>query len=191
MKKEILLIGGGGHCASVIDVIEQEGIYSIVGIIDDNASKGEMLLGYKVIGCDEDLVDLHTKYKYAFVAVGHMKSNEARVRIFHHIQSIGYEIPTIISPLAYVSQHAKIGDGTIVMHQALINANVSISKNCIINTKALVEHDSIVENHVHISTGAIINGGVRVKESSFIGSNATIREGIEVSGFIKAGSLQK
>ena len=42
--KKIVLIGGGGHCKSVIDVIEQEGQFTIVGIVD-NAE----LLGSKIL----------------------------------------------------------------------------------------------------------------------------------------------
>lgn len=34
MKTEILLIGAGGHCPSCIDVIEQEGRFSIAGVVD-------------------------------------------------------------------------------------------------------------------------------------------------------------
>ena len=75
------------------------------------------------------------------------------------------------------------------MHQALVNANAKIGKNCIINTKALIEHDVTVEDNCHISTGSIINGGVVVKENSFFGSNATSKEYIEVNEFVKAGSI--
>ena len=31
--KEIILIGGGGHCKSVIDVIECDGSFKIAGIL--------------------------------------------------------------------------------------------------------------------------------------------------------------
>ena len=34
MKPKIILIGGGGHCKSVIDVIEEENKYIIAGIVD-------------------------------------------------------------------------------------------------------------------------------------------------------------
>jgi len=188
-KKQILLIGGGGHCHSVIDVIEQEDIYQIVGILDANKSIGEMVLGYEIIGSDKDLEKFFKEYAYAFIAIGHIRSNTSRVELFHKLKSIGYEIPTIVSPLAYLSRHATIHEGSIIMHHALVNANAVISENCIINTKALIEHDAIIEEHVHISTGAIINGGVRVKKNSFIGSNATVKEGVEVDDFVKAGSL--
>jgi len=191
MKPEIILIGGGGHCKSVIDVIEQEDKYTIAGIIDKKELLGQEVLGYKIIGCDDDLPNLFKQYKNALVTIGHIKSNALRVKIFNILKNIGYNIPVIISPLAYVSKHTFIDEGTVVMHQALINANTKVGKNCIINSKALVEHDVIIEDYCHISTASIINGGVRVKEHSFFGSNATSKEYVEMSGFIKAGSVVK
>ena len=192
MKKEkILLIGGGGHCRSVIDVIELEDKYEIAGIVDKKELIGQEVLGYKVVGCDDDLEDFFGRYKYAIVTVGQIKSNSLRVKLFDTLKNIGYELPTIISPLAYVSKHSKVEGGTVIMHHALVNADVQIGKNCIINTKALVEHDAIVKDNCHISTGAIINGGVLVEENSFIGSNATTKEYIEIKGFVKAGELKK
>jgi sugar O-acyltransferase (sialic acid O-acetyltransferase NeuD family) len=189
--KKILLIGGGGHCKSVIDVIEQEKKYSIAGIIDKKELIGEEVLGYKIIGSDDDLEKLFKEYKYALVTVGQIKSNSLRVKLFNKLKKIGFVLPTIISPLAYVSKHANLDEGTVVMHHALINAKTRVDKNCIINSKALIEHDSIVESHCHISTGVIINGGVTVKNNSFIGSNTTTKEYIEINGFIKAGGLVK
>ncbi len=192
MKKEkILLIGGGGHCRSVIDVIELEEKYEIAGIIDKKELVGQNVLGCKIIGCDDDLEEFFGRYKYAIVTVGQIKSNSLRVKLFDKLKNIGYTLPTIISPLAYVSKHSIIDEGTIIMHQALINSNVTIGKNCIINSKALVEHDCVIENSCHISTASVINGATVVKEGTFFGSNATSKENIELNGFIKAGSLQK
>ena len=188
---KILLIGGGGHCKSVIDVIEQEGKYTIAGIVDKKEHLGQEVLGYKIIGCDDDLEKLYKTYKYAVVTVGQIKTNALRVKIFNQLKNIGYVLPTIVSPLSYVSKHSFIEEGTAVMHQVLINANVKIGKNCIINTKALIEHDCIIEDNCHISTGAIVNGGVVVKGNTFVGSGATTKESIAVSGFIKAGSVVK
>jgi methionyl-tRNA formyltransferase len=94
-------------------------------------------------------------------------------------------LPVIISPRAYVSKYAFIDEGSVIMHDAFINANAKIGKNCIINTKAIIEHDAIIEDNCHISTGSIINGGTLVRKNSFIGSNAMAKEYIE----IKANSV--
>lgn len=191
MKEKILLVGGGGHCRSVIDVIEAEDKYIIAGIIDKEELLGEKVLGYEVIGCDDDLERLFETYKYAVVSVGLIRTNALKVKLFNILKNIGYKLPVIVSPFAYVSKHSQIDEGTVIMHQALVNANAKIGKNCIINTKALIEHDCVVEDNCHISTASVINGGVIVKEGTFFGSNSTSKEGIEISGFIKAGGLQK
>ena len=189
--QEIILIGGGGHCKSVIDVLEQENKYTIAGIIDKKELIGKEVLGYKVIGSDDDLKELFDRYKNAIVTVGQIQSPEIRIKLFTKLKDIGYNLPTIISPLAYVSKHALIREGTIIMHHVLINASAIVEKNCIINTKSLIEHDCVIESNCHISTASVVNGGTIVKEGTFFGSNATSKESIECNGFIKAGSLAK
>jgi len=193
MKKEILLLGGGGHCKAVIDVIEQEGKYKIAGIIDIKEKIGTKVLGYKVIATDKDLLDLRKEYENIFITIGQIGIGEKRKKLFEKCKALGFNFPVIISPYAYVSKHSFIEEGSIIMHFVLVNAGAKIGKNCIINTKALIEHDAIIEGHCHISTGAIINGGVKVGEGSFIGSNATTKQYIEIpkNSFIKAGSLVK
>jgi len=191
MMEKIILVGGGGHCRAVIDVIEMQNRYEIAGIIDKKESLGEEVLGYKVIGCDDDLETLFSKYKNAVITVGQIRSNETRIRLFNKLKSIGYTLPVIVSPLAYVSKHSLIGEGSIIMHHALVNSGAKIGKNCIINTKALIEHDALIGDNCHISTGAIVNGGAAIEADSFYGSNATSKEGVKAAGFIKAGSVAK
>jgi len=190
-KEKILLVGGGGHCHSVIDVIELENKYDIIGIVDKKELIGSDILGYKVIASDNDLETLFKKCTNAVVTVGQIKSNTIRVKLFEKLKKIGFSLPIIKSPLAYISKYTSLGEGTIIMHHSLINSNVSIGKNCIINTKALIEHDVIVKDNCHISTAAVVNGGVVVNEGTFFGSNAVSKEAVEVQGFIKAGSLVK
>jgi sugar O-acyltransferase (sialic acid O-acetyltransferase NeuD family) len=192
MKPKLILIGGGGHCKSCIDVIEQENKFIIAGIVDINRSITE-LLGYPLLGNDDDLIKLKASYDYALISMGQIKTPAIRVRLFEYAKSLGFKLPVVISPTAYVSKHAKIGIGSIVMHDALINAGAHVGDNCIINTKSLIEHDAVIENNCHISTGAIINGGAIVKQGSFVGSNAVTKESAKISekAFIKAGSLFK
>jgi sugar O-acyltransferase (sialic acid O-acetyltransferase NeuD family) len=191
--KDIILIGGGGHCKSVIDVIELQQEYNIAGIIDQPEMLGNEVLGYKVIGNDGDLIDMARKYDNAIITLGQIGNPHKRIELFNLAIESGFELPVIISPRAYVSKHSKVGKGTIVMHDVLINANTTVGENCILNSKALIEHDCIIESHCHISTQAIINGGVVVGERSFVGSNSTTKQGIviEKESFIKAGSVVK
>lgn len=190
MKPKLILIGGGGHCAACIDVIEQEDKFEIAGIVDKDIARGA-LLGYPILGSDDDLCELRASCDCALITIGQIKSPSIRTRLFENAKSLGFILPTIISPRAYVSRHALIGEGTIIMHDALVNARATIGCNCIINTKALVEHDAVVGDNCHISTAAIINGGTVVRKGTFVGSNAVTKEYVETreNDFIKAGSL--
>jgi len=170
--KNLYLIGGGGHCKSCIDVIESSREFIIRGVFDVKEKVGTDTCGYKIIGTDTDIKNHVESDNYFLITVGQIKDPAARTKIFE----MNLNFATVISTRAHVSKHAKIGIGTIVMHDALVNAGARIGKNCILNTKSLVEHDAIVEDFCHISTGAILNGGCLVKKSSFIGSNAVLRE---------------
>jgi len=156
MKKHIILIGGGGHCRSCIDVVEQEGKYEIAGIVDIPEKRDQQVLGYSVIGSDEDLPELVRTYPNVLITLEQIKTPERRMALFERLLKMGARFPVIQSPLAYVSPHARIGEGTIVMHRALINAGARVGRNCIINTNALVEYDVIIEDHCHVSTNAVV-----------------------------------
>lgn len=180
MKPDIILIGGGGHCKSCIDVIEADGTYQIKGILDLPGKLHQTLFDYRIIGTDEDIAALAQTHEHFLVTIGQLVNPSARIRIFNQLKQFNRELPIIISPLAHVSQYAKIGEGTIVMHQALINAGAEVGKNCIINTKALIEHDARIEDHCHIATGATVNGEVKIGVGTFVGSQSVIRESVEI-----------
>lgn len=193
MKKDIILIGGGGHCKSCIDVIEQEGKFHIIGILDLPVLVGTKILGYRIIGTDNDFPKYAKNVNNFLITVGQIKTPEKRISLFNMVKSLNVNLPVIISPLAYVSITAQIAEGSIIMHHALVNTNVRIGVNCIINSKTLIEHDAVIGNHCHISTGAIINGSVEVGEETFFGSGAISVHGAKIptQAFIKAGSLFK
>lgn len=187
----LILVGGGGHCKSCIDVIEATQLYSIKGIIDLSNKKEDKILDYLVIGTDNDIPQLIKDYNNFLITIGDIGNPSKRVELFELILSFGGIFPIIISPNAYVSKYAKIGIGTIIMHNALVNASAIIGKNCIINTKALIEHDAIIGDHCHISTGSIVNGGTVIGTKCFFGSGAVSKQFINVpdNSFIKANSI--
>ena len=177
---DIILIGGGGHCVSCIEAIESVGQWQIVGILDVANRRGETVLGYEIIGTDEAMPAIAKRIKYAIITVGHIATTATRKRLFEAAVGAGFELPVICASTGYVSRHSDIGDGSIIMHHATVNARVSIGKNCIINTGAIIEHDAIVGSHCHVSTGAIVNGGCNIGDGSFIGSGAVLKHGIRI-----------
>lgn len=179
--ESIILIGGGGHCKSCIDVIEQEGRFNIAGIVEKDNGRDEKILGYPIIGCDDDLPELIAKYKNVLITVGQIKSANVRMKLFSICSDLNAALPVIISPVAYVSRYTILGKGSIIMHHAVVNAEANIGVNNIINSKALIEHEVRIGNHCHISTGSRINGQVSIADECFIGSGVTLANNITIS----------
>jgi N,N'-diacetyllegionaminate synthase len=179
-KREIILIGAGGHAVSCIDVIESDGRFRIAGLVGLEEDLGQRICGYEVIASDNDLGKLASNYEYAIVTIGQIKSPKNRIYLYNLACSASFILPTIVSPEAYVSKYASIGAGTIVMHGATVNAKAILGENCIINSHSIIEHGVHIGDHCHISTGVILNGGTRVGSNSFIGSGTLSKEGVSV-----------
>lgn len=187
-RNKLILVGGGGHCKSCIDVIEQEGHYEIVGILDIPSKNGMQILGYEIIGTDDDYEKFHQQGCTFLITVGQIKTAALRKKIFEKLNKINANFATIIAPTATVSKHAMIGKGTIVMHHAFVNAGTHIGENCILNSGCNIEHDVAIGQHCHISTGAYVNGDCQIGDEVFIGSNATLANLITIGNQVVIGA---
>ena len=185
----IVLVGGGGHCKSVIEAAESAG-YTILGILDMPEFVGTTVLGYPVVGTDDDLAEYVDKALF-LVTVGHIKDASLRIRLHERIQSVGGRLATVVASTARVSRHAFIGEGSVVLHHAMVNADAHVGKGCIINTFANIEHDAVIGDFCHISTGAMVNGNCTVGQGVFLGSQSVMVNGVGImeSCVIAAGSV--
>lgn len=187
MKRPLILIGGGGHCKSVIEVAESAG-YEIKGILDmpDEVGK-EVLPGHKIIGTDDEIPQYVEECDF-IITVGFIKNPALRIKLYNKVKAAGGRLATIIASTAHVSKYAELGEGTVIMHHAFVNAGAKIGDNCIINTFVNIEHDAEVGNQCHISTGTMVNGECKIGESCFIGSQSVCANCIEIASDIIVGA---
>lgn len=188
-KKPLILVGGGGHCKSVIDVAESAG-YTILGILDKPEEVGKQVLDYKVIGTDDDIPQYVDKAEFV-ITVGQIKSSAIRHKIAERIEKAGGKLATIVASDATVSQYATIGEGTVILHKCVVNADAKIGRNCIINTMADIEHEVEIGDFCHISTGVVVNGMTKIGGDTFVGSGCVIHNCVNVASevIIAAGSV--
>ena len=184
----LILIGGGGHCSSCIDVIESTERFEILGILDIPEKQKIRVLKYEIIGTDNDIERYLQSCRNFFITIGHIKNPQQRILSFQLLKRFGITLPSIVSQRAYFSSYAEVGEGTIVMHNAIVNANARIGINTIINTAAIVEHNARIGNHTHISTGAIVNGDCIIGDRVFVGSNAVIANNVSLVNDIILGA---
>lgn len=181
MSKGLLLIGGGGHCKSIIDSLCKQNIFEKIEIIDFKKNVGKTILGYKIIGTDDDLVTLFNEgYEYAFITFGNNGDLNSKIKQYHLIKKIGYRIPTIIDKSANVSNNALIEEGVFIGKNVIINAGSIIKKGSIINTGTIVEHDCEIGEFTNLAPGVVLGGSVKVDQCSVIGMNSTIKNQVSI-----------
>lgn len=173
---KMILVGGGGHSAVVIEVIRALACYTLVGIVDPH-SEAHRVLGLPVIGNDDRLPEMRAQgVETAFVAIG---SNQLRQRLGVLLLSQGFRLPAIVHPSALVSPSATIGDGTIIMARAVIGARARVGAFAIVNTAAIIEHDNEIGAAAHVAPGVALAGSVTVGERSLLGIGSAVLPGIK------------
>lgn len=190
--KDIILIGGGGHCKSVIETISKSKDYNIVGILDLHDKVGEEILGIKIIGTDDQLEYFYKNgVKYAFLSLGSIGDVSLRKKLYTIALGIGYVFPNIVDNTAIISDKIQVGCGNFIGKGAIINCDTEIGNNCIVNTGAIIEHDCCIGDFCHIAPGATLSGGVIIGQNSHIGTNSTIIQNINIgeNTIIGAGSV--
>lgn len=190
--EKIILLGGGGHCKSVIDSIRSLNLYDIYGIIDIEKNIGQTVCDINVIDCDKNL----SKYKdmgikKAFITIGSVGNPQLRIKLYNLALNIGFEFPVIVDKTAIISKSAHIAQGTFIGKGAIINAESSIGENCIVNTGSIIEHDCTIGDFVHISPGATVCGGAVIGNNTHIGANSTVLQYKKIGNdsIIGAGSI--
>ncbi len=191
-KRKLIMLGGGGHCLSAIDIAERMHIFDEIVIVDPGIAFGTDIMGHKVVGGDDKLADLYKQgYRDAFVTVGSIKSTLLRHSLYEKAEKIGFIFPNIIDPSAIVSEHADLSQGIFVGKKAVINSMAAIDQFAIINTDAVIEHNCKIGSFSHVAVGTKICGDVHIGNDCLIGAGTTIIQGIKIGDntIIGAGSV--
>lgn len=173
MNQSVVIIGASGHGKVVADIVIENGD-QVVGFLDDNPNLPEKFIGFPVLG----IIDEYQNYLDAkfIVAIGNAAIRE---KIVNKLGNVAWY--TAIHPTVVISKlDTAIGEGTVIMANAVVNPGAKIGSHCIINTGAIVEHDNRLEDYVHVSVGAKLAGAVSVGKSTWIGIGASVRNNLEI-----------
>lgn len=181
--KDVVIIGTGGNAKVIADIVLGSKD-NLVGFLTSDSDKKEFM-GKPVLGKDTD----YQKYKdcYFIIAIGNPNVRERMSDLM-----TGMNWYTAIHPSSVISTaHTSIGEGSVVMANAVINPFAQIGRHCIINTNAAIEHDNVIEDFAHISVGAKLAGTVRIGKRTWVGVGASVIDKISVCGdcMIGAGAV--
>ncbi|MBV8264466.1 MAG: NeuD/PglB/VioB family sugar acetyltransferase [Candidatus Eremiobacteraeota bacterium] len=185
MTQRIVIVGAGGHAKVVLEAVQATERFTIVGATDPHP-EGTSILGIPILGSDDVLPALHAQgVRAAVVALG---ENDLRERLAARLRTIGFALPPIVHPQAFVAPSARIADGAIVMARAVVGTDTSIGPLAIINTGAILDHDNEVGIAAHIAPGCALAGWVKVGARSLVGVGSAVRPKVTIGADVVVGA---
>lgn len=185
----IVLIGGGNQAHYTIDIIEKEGKYNIVGIIDSIQKIGSERFGYRVLGRQENILELMEQYSItgAVISIG---DNWSRYFVYEQIKKLAPDLEFVnaIHPSVIIGNNVILGGGIVAMAGVIFNPRAIIGDFTFFATGAQIEHDCIIEDFASVSAGSITGGYVRVGKHSAITLGVIIMDRLEVGENTVVGS---
>ena len=186
--KPLVIVGSGNGGRITLDVARALG-FDICGFVSSDLAKGQVVNGAPILGDDGLLEDSLFLNGNSFAVS--MGPQAARRRLALKLIEGGADLPSLVHPSCVVSDHARIGPGSILVPGAIVNCNASIGRYCIVNAGATIEHDSVLHDGTLISPGVHFGGGTVCGEGAFVGIGACTIAGIRIgkAAVVGAGSV--
>ena len=181
----LLIVGAGGHGKVVADTALETAKWDEILFLDDAWPEKRNNGLWDIHGKVDQLDTWRALCTSAVVAIG---NNHLRMELQFKLAAAGFEIATIVHPAARVSRFAKIGAGSVVFANAVVNVDAEIGEAAIINTAATVDHDCRLGCGIHVAPGANLGGGVTVGDFSWIGIGAVVRHYITIGADVTVGA---
>jgi len=177
----IIVIGSSGHAKVVIDSIEKENKYEIIGLLDRFKEVGSSSFGYKIIGKEEDLPNLIKMYKIegGIIAIG---DNFIRYTVYNKIlQNVPqFNFIKVIHPSAQIARNVLIGKGTVIFANTTISSEATVGDFCIINNNSSLDHGSKMSDYSSLAPGSIVGGNVKIGLFAAVSLGSKVIHGITI-----------
>ncbi|MEW8287099.1 MAG: NeuD/PglB/VioB family sugar acetyltransferase [Candidatus Thiodiazotropha endolucinida] len=186
-NKPLVIIGSGGHACCVKDVAHLAG-FSTIGFIDRTRSKGEKINQLPILGGDELLHDISFISGHLF-AVG-IGSPVARRRYGELLLKKQADCPAIVNPSSFVSPHAILGSGVLLMGMNAVNHGARLDDFVALDWQVTIGHGAHLGSAVFAGPGSRVAGDVICGEETYLGLGCQVIERVRIGrgSLIGAGS---
>lgn len=190
--ENIVIIGTSGHAGVVIDIVERENKYQIVGLMDSHKVDGASAFGYPIIGKETDIPECISSFgvKGGIIAIG---DNWTRYKMMKKILkcSPDFTFVSAVHPSAQLGKGVILGHGSVVMPNCVINRDAKIGNFSIVNTGSTLDHQSDLGHFASLAPGVKTGGNVKIGDFSAIGIGASIKHNVSIgeNTVVGAGSV--
>jgi sugar O-acyltransferase (sialic acid O-acetyltransferase NeuD family) len=176
-RRDLIIVGCGGHGRSVAEAVEMADAYQLVGFVDDSWSQQQAVWQFPVLGALADLESLRQRASVAIVAIG---NNGLRQSLTDRLVASGFELATVVHPMSRVSPRAVIGPGSALMAGCIVGTEALLGRGVIVNSGAVIDHHCQVGDFGHLGVGASMAGGSVLGPGAWMQAGTALGYGVNV-----------
>ena len=187
--ERVVIIGAGGHAREVVEILRHQSRGGagprVVGfVVDDPPAHGAEVSGLPILG-DWSWFEGADRGGLAVIcAVG---LPQLRKRMIGRAKAEGLPFASALSPLAYLSREAELGEGVMIFPHSFVSAGGSVGDHAVLNVGATVSHDARVGAYATLGPGARLAGGASAGEGCYLGINSSVIERVSVGAWATVG----
>ncbi|WP_315914167.1 acetyltransferase [Arthrobacter sp. lap29] len=172
---QLILVAASGLAREVLVSLQAAGKDQVVGFLDDDpALAGTLQGGVPVLG------PLAEAGKYPDVRFVICAGKGAiRERIANQLADLGVgagRFATVIAATATVPGGTAVGEGSILLANVVLTADVRVGRHVVIMPQVTLTHDCELEDFATLTAGVSLGGGVRIGRGAYLGMNSSVRE---------------
>lgn len=174
-KKNLVIFGNSEFAEIAFEYFSLSDNYRVVAFcVHRDYLKSEIFLNLPLVPFEDIELYFSPRTHWFFAACVYTRLNRLRTQVYLDAKAKGFELASYISPHAFVSENAKLGEHVFIFENVVIQPGVQIGNNVVIWSGGLISHHSVISDNVFIAPGVAISGGVHLGDSCFVGIGATI-----------------
>lgn len=156
MKDRLFIFGTGAHARKVFHYAAACG-HEVAGFVDENAAAQPPISGVRVF----HMASLRAPQtgEAMFVAIGRA---DVRMRLMDYLAGIGWVLPALVHPSAWVAPDASLGAGVLVAAGAVVETASIVECGAIVDIGVLIDHECQIGAFCHLKPGEIFGPSTAV-----------------------------
>lgn len=189
-SNQFLILGKSNASVAIINEILYENFHTNLNItiIKNMADCSD--LDYKIDGInineffETDCTNFEVSTQSQFIIGAFRAAAKAAIYNYffkkYNISPLTHTFPTLISPHSFVASTAKIGAGSVVSHQCVIDAYSCLGNFITLNRSCSIGHHTFIDDFTCLNPNTHIAGNCKIGKKVQIGMSSTIIDGITI-----------
>jgi sugar O-acyltransferase (sialic acid O-acetyltransferase NeuD family) len=186
---KVIVIGGKGSAVvigeQIYDMQIKNGNVEFLGFAFDDENFGDSINGFPIL-CKT--YEAYEKYKiyddikfiYQLYRPDLMKK---RIDLLNSFRIPVNKFYTFIHQTATIAKSAKIGYGTAIMANTVVNSNAVIGNHCTIHSNSLIGHNTKMGSYNFVAAHSVVGSSSIIGDGNFFGLNSTFNNYIEIGDY--------